>query len=111
MHRGSVVFATLFVYDINGNPTWYVATMQYTGSSFTWSGDLYATTGPYFGTMPFNPANVIATKVGTMTWAAQTVNTGTLTYNVNGVTVVKNIVRETLVNDDFSGHFGGGFHF
>jgi hypothetical protein len=110
VHRASVVFATLFVYDTTGTPVWYVATMQYTGSSFTWTGDLYTTTGPYFGTVPFNPANVTATKVGTMTWSAQTVNTGTLTYVVNGVTVNKNIVRETLANDDFSGHYGGGFH-
>jgi hypothetical protein len=110
VHRGSVIFATLFVYDPSGNPVWYVSTMQYTGSSFTWSGDLYATTGPYFGTEPFNPANVIATKVGTMTWAAQSVNTGTLTYIVNGTTVVKGTTRETLVDDDFTGHYGGGFH-
>lgn len=109
IHRGSVIFATLYVYDPNGNPTWYVATMNYT-SNLTWTGDLYATTGPYFGTVPFNPANVVATKVGTMTWTAQTVETGTLTYVVNGVTIVKNVVRYTLVFDDFSGHYAGGLH-
>src|SRR5205809_804553 len=74
----------------------------------TWTGDLYATTGPFFATVPFNPANVVATKVGTMTWTAQTVDTGNVFYTVNGVAVSKNVVRQTLVFDDFSGHYAGG---
>ena len=109
VQRGSVIFATMFVYGPGNTPTWYVATMQYVGN-LTWSGDLYATTGPYFGTVPFNPANVVATKVGTMTWLAQTIVTGMLTYDVNGVGVVKNVVRQTLVYDDFSGHYAGAHH-
>jgi hypothetical protein len=109
VQRGTVIFATLFVYGPSGAPTWYVATMNYT-SNLTWTGDLYATTGPYFATAPFNPANVIPTKVGTMTWAAQNVANGMLTYVVNGTTVVKNVTRETLVNEDYSGHYAGGLH-
>jgi hypothetical protein len=109
VHRGSVIFGTMFVYGPSTASTWYVATMQYAGN-LTWTGDLYATTGPWFGTEPFNPANVIATKVGTMTWAPTSVTTGTLIYDVNGVTVVKNVIRQTLVFDDFSGHYGGGIH-
>jgi len=70
VQRGSVIFATLFVYGPNGTPTWYVATMNPTGASFTWSGTLYATTGPWFGTVPFNPALVTATAVGIMTWTS-----------------------------------------
>jgi hypothetical protein len=58
----------------------------------------------------FNPANVTATKVGTMTWTSLTVNTGNVFYTVNGVPVSKNVVRQTLVFDDFSGHFAGGEH-
>ncbi len=115
VQRGNVIFATLFVYGPSGAgpsgpPTWYVATMNPTGTPFQWSGDLYATTGPWFGTVPFNPANITATKVGTMTWTAQSVETGNVAYTVNGVAVSKNVVRETLVLDDFSGHYGGGIH-
>jgi hypothetical protein len=109
VQRGTIIFATLFVYGPSGTPTWYVATMDYT-TNLTWTGDLYATTGPYFATVPFNPANVIPTKVGTMTWAPQNVANGTLTYVVNGTTVVKNVTRETLVNEDYSGHYAGGLH-
>ena len=109
VQRGSVIFATIFVYGPNGAPTWYVATMN-SADGLTWTGDLYATTGPYFATVPFNPANVVATKVGTMTWTAQTVDTGNVFYTVNGIAVSKNVVRQTLVFDDFSGHYAGGSH-
>ena len=99
VQRGSDIFATLFVYDQNGNPTWYTATMDYT-SNLTWTGTLYATTnGTYFGS-PWNPATLIVTPVGTMTWQAPLVSGGILTYVVNGATVVKNVVRQTLVLDD-----------
>jgi hypothetical protein len=109
VQRGSVIFGTMFVYGPSNTPTWYVATMQFAGN-FTWTGDLYATTGPYFGIVPFNPANVVATKVGTMTWVAQTVDTGTLSYDVDGLAVTKNVVRQTLVLDDYSGTYLGAFN-
>jgi hypothetical protein len=109
VQRGSIVFATLYVYGSTGEPIWYTATLDSTANS-TWTGILYATTGPYFATVPFNPMLVGYSPVGTMTWAAQTAETGTLTYSVSGVMVVKNVVRQLLVLDDFSGHYAGGFH-
>jgi hypothetical protein len=109
VQRGAVIFATLFVYGQANVPTWFVSTMQVTGTGL-WSGDLFATTGPYFGTVPFKPSNVVATKVGTMTWNGTLDETGILTYTVNGVSVTKNVTRETLVFDDFSGHYFGAIH-
>ena len=110
VQRDDIIFATLFVYGPNNQPTWYVSTMQYTGN-LTWTGPLYATTGPYFGTFPFNASTVTATQVGSMTWSAPLVESGTLTYTVNGVTVNKNVVRQTLVNDDYNGTYPGALHF
>jgi hypothetical protein len=109
VQRGNTIFATLFVYGQNGAPTWYVATMSSTDGS-TWTGDLYATTGPWFGTVPFNPSNVFATKVGTMTWSAQADDTGNVSYSVNGTQVSKNVVRQTLVFDDYSGAYLVALH-
>jgi hypothetical protein len=106
--RGNVIFGTLFIYGPSGQPTWYTATLEYVGN-FTWTGQLIATTGTYFGS-PWNPGALTVTPVGTMTWTAQTVETGMLTYTVNGVEVTKNVTRQTLVLSDFSGHFGGGLH-
>jgi len=109
VQRGSVIFATLFVYGQTGAPAWYVATMN-SADGFTWMGDLYATTGPWFGTVPFDPLSVVATKVGTMTWTAQGFDMGNVSYSVNGVQVSKNVVRESLVLEDYSGTYLAAVH-
>ena len=31
-------------------------------------------------------------------------------HTVNGVAVSKNVIRQTLVNENYTGHFGGGIH-
>ena len=109
VQRAGTIFATLYVYDINNKPTWFVATMDYQGS-LLWSGDLLLTTGPWFGTTPFDPTTVTVRKVGTMTWTSKTVNSATVSYDVDGVNVSKNVVREGIALDDFSGHFAGALH-
>ncbi|HEY2865054.1 MAG TPA: hypothetical protein VGK37_15640 [Casimicrobiaceae bacterium] len=109
VQRGSVIFATMFVYGPAGAPTWYVAAMQSVGNSM-WTGDLFAATGPWFGTVPFDPNAVMGRRAGTMTWTAQTLSTGTLAYVVDGVAVTKNVVRETTATDDYSGTYLGALH-
>ena len=110
VQRGSDIFATMFVYNPGGSPIWYTALLNSVGNN-AWSGALYVTNGPWFGTVPFNPNAVARLQVGTMSWVAQTDETGTLTYGIDGVNVVKNVTRETLVLDDFSGRYGMGLHF
>jgi hypothetical protein len=110
VHRGNLIFATLFVYDSSQVPIWYGGTLYPTAASFTWSGSNYETAGPWFGNVPFNPAQVTNRIVGTMTWIATSTTTGTLTYTVDGVQVTKLLTRQTLVFDDFSGTFQGAIH-
>jgi hypothetical protein len=113
VQRGNAIFATMFVYDPAGNPTWYVATMEWVGNTngvLTWSGDLYATRGPWFGTVPFNPATVTPSKLGTMTWQSSGAQSGTLTYSVNAVNVTKSLVRQPIRNDDYNGTYLAGIH-
>ena len=110
VHRGNIIFATMFVYDPSKTPIWYGGTLYPTGASFTWSGSNYVTSGPWFGNVPFDPAQVTNRIVGTMTWVATSITTGTLTYTVDGVQVTKLLTRQTLVNDDFSGTFQGAIH-
>ena len=109
VHRGSVIFATMFVYDESRTPIWYVATLNYAGN-LVWTGDLLLTSGPWFGTMPFDPTTVSFRRVGSLTWTANSVITGTLAYSVDGVLVNKNLIRQSLVYDDFSGAYRGGTH-
>jgi hypothetical protein len=58
----------------------------------TFTGDLFRVRGPRFDSSPW-PAGIVATKVGTMTLAFTNGNSGTLTYSVDGVQVVKPIER------------------
>jgi hypothetical protein len=109
VQRDSIIFATLFVYDVNNKPTWYVATMKY-GGSLAWSGDLLATTGPWFGTVPFDASTVVVRKVGTMSWTATSGTTGTTSYSVDGVNVSKSVIRQPLAAEDYSGHYAGALH-
>ncbi|HEY2862786.1 MAG TPA: hypothetical protein VGK37_04105 [Casimicrobiaceae bacterium] len=111
VQRGNIIFFTMFVYDPTGKPIWYVGTISPTANPVVWSGDVFvATNGPWFGTQPFNPALVNSRIVGTLTWTPTSVTAGTLSYSVDGVAVAKNVVRQTLINDNFSGHYAGGLH-
>jgi hypothetical protein len=60
--------------------------------------------------VPYNPAQLTVRKVGTMTWNVTSVVTGTLSYSVDGVAVTKHATRQTLVNENYNGHFAGGIH-
>ncbi len=95
--QADVIFASMFVYRANGQPVWYVATMRSTVSAAgTFSGDLYETTGPYFGAGNFNPGSVVARRVGTMGFTTASGVSGTLTYNVDGIFVTKTIEPQPL---------------
>ena len=106
VQRGSIIFATIFVYGQGGTPVWYVATMN-SADAKSWTGDLYTTTGSYFG-MPFT--SFTPRKVGTMTWTPSSTTTGALNYTVDGVAVAKNVVRQFITLDNYAGTYNGGIH-
>jgi len=86
------IFLAWYVYQSNGQPTWYVAS-NCSINADTCSGNLYATTGPAFGPT-FDPTQVHVTTVGTIFVNFTDPNNATLTYTVNGVSGTKNITRE-----------------
>jgi hypothetical protein len=116
VQRGALIFATKFVYAQNGTPTWYTALLSPVAaapfaekaSTLAWSGDLAATTGTWVAAPNWTPAS--PTKVGTMQWNVTNLNSGTLSYTVNGTQIRKQVVREFIVTDDFSGTYIGGIH-
>jgi len=103
VEEDNVAFATMFVYGTDGKPTWATATLTYVGGG-VFSGTLYLTTGPYFGG-PFNPAAVTTRPAGTMTFTANTVQSGTLQYSIDGVNVTKSIQRQLLKYETYSGSY------
>lgn len=93
-HQGDIIFATLFTYDANGKGLWLLASGAMKQADGSYLGDLYRTTGPAFNAAPFSPigpANY--TSLGTMRFSFSSGESGTLTYTVNGATVVKTISR------------------
>jgi hypothetical protein len=93
-HQGSVMFATLFTYNPNGQGTWYVLARAERGANGSYSGTLYRTRGPVFNAVPWVAA--APTEVGTMTFTFTNGSTGTLTYSIDGVQVTKAIQRQTF---------------
>ena len=93
-HQGDILFATLFTYDANGKGMWLVMSNGNRIGAGTYSGTLYRTTGPAFNASPWTPAT--PTAVGAMTLSFANGNSGTLTYTVNGVQVVKSIQRQVF---------------
>jgi hypothetical protein len=78
-HQGDTIFATWFTFDRDGTPLWLVMTANKTGPGI-YSGDLYRTSGARFDA--FNPANVIAIKVGFAMLTFADGNDATFDYTV-----------------------------
>jgi len=88
------MFLAWFVYDAAGKPVWYVATdcpVPATGNGC--SGALYTVAGPPFGPT-FDPQQVHATQVGTVTLIFSGPNDGSLSYTVGTTTATKAITRQ-----------------
>ena len=101
VHQGDVIFATLFTYEAGSGITnrglWLVMSAGARQADGSYSGDLYQLSGPAFNAAPFLPvsgANI--TRVGGMTLRFESGERGTLTYDVNGVTVTKTIVPQVF---------------
>ena len=110
--QNDLMFMTLLVYAANNQPTWYTAVLVYSAEvsgaarADVFAGDLYVTTGPWFGSA-FDPAGVIARKVGTATFNASSPTAASLSYTVDGTAVAKDLGRLTLRTVNNSGHYLG----
>ena len=96
-HQGNTIFATWFTYDLTGKAWWLSMTAGKTGTSpDTYSGQLFATAGPPFSAVPFNPAQVSRSVVGSGTLTFDDVNRGRFDYVVNATQQTKVISRQTF---------------
>ncbi len=94
-HQGDVIFATWFTYGQDGKPLWLVVRAEKTAAS-AYSGRLFTARGPPFNVLPFDPAKVVATEVGTASFVFADGNHATFAYTVNGVEQTKLITREVF---------------
>jgi hypothetical protein len=100
---GTAIFATLYVYDAAGDAIFFTATLEPAGAA--WSGPLYQTSGPYFAAASFDPARVVARLAGTLQFAPASAQAGVLRYVVDGTAVTRNVQRQLLRYDDYSGRY------
>jgi hypothetical protein len=113
LQQASTLFVNLMVYGADGKPTWFVAASSLqdnsTAGHSVFLGDLYATSGPYYGGA-FNPVLVSERKVGTLKFDATSASDATVSYTVDGTPVVKNVTRQTWSYEDLSASYQGGWN-
>ena len=95
VEQSNVIFAVWYTYDVDGSPLW-LSVVARAGSSSSFSGTLYRTTGPAFNAVPFDPAKVVATPVGAATLDFDSGNAGRFGYALAGVSQMKRITREVF---------------
>jgi hypothetical protein len=110
IQQSDTLFATFFIYGADGRARWLVASDMKgdgapTDQPLHFRGRLFETTGPVVTSAPFNPAAVVRRDVGDVTFEFVRPNFGTITYTVDGVTVSKQIRRQTWAATDITGEF------
>jgi hypothetical protein len=93
-HQGDTIFATWFTYGADGKPWWLAVTANRTAPG-VFKGDLFTTTGPAFNAAPWNPAAVIETTVGSVTFTFTGIDHGTFDYSVDAGTAAKSVVAQS----------------
>ena len=110
--QGDVMFATWFIYGANSQPTWiFLSNAKRSGAlGNTFSDKIYqAITGSPFSAVPFTPSlPTNFREVGVATFVFSDARTGTLTYNIDNVQVVKQITRQTIGAFNLTGTYFGG---
>ncbi len=86
-------FATWFAYDGDGRPVWLSMSGGKWVSPTRLTGELIVTAGPD-STAAFDPARVSRTQVGAATFDFSSIDRGTLTWTVNGVSATRPIARQ-----------------
>lgn len=104
--QSNFVFGTFYVYDSAGRAAWFTAQLGRDGTAERFTGPLLRNTGTWYGATVWNGATAV--QVGTATFAATSVNTGVLSYTVDGVAVTKPIERFTIVPVSVAGLYIGG---
>lgn len=97
IHQDDVISVGLYNYDASGRDVWYLMApgTRQTGTA-TYSGPLKRVTGPVFNSVPWTASQ--ETTVGNLSINFTSGNQGTLTYSINGQTVVKPIQRLVFAN-------------
>ena len=98
VQQSGIVFGVWYSYGPDGKSTWYVLPNgSWTGTSY--SGSFYSTTGSAWLGTPYNPAQLVATPVGTMSFNFANANNANFSYHFtaglfSGVSQTKPLIRQ-----------------
>ncbi len=109
--QGDVMFATWFIYGLSNQPTWiFLSSATRSGvTGNTFAGDIFQASGSAFSAVPFVPLQAgNLTNVGRASVVFADSRTGTLTYSINGIEVVKQITRLNVGAFNLTGSYFGG---
>jgi hypothetical protein len=103
--HGNQIFGVWYTYDATGQPLFVVMPGGTFSGTTSFAGDLYTTRGPWFGNATFDPAQVVATKIGSATLDLQAQSLGS-TYKQSsarftprlssGQTLVKSVQQQAF---------------
>ena len=107
VQQRDTLFVTLFVYDAQTNPAWYVGPAAAFQGAGRFTGPLYATKGPWFAGGRFDSAQVTTNAIGDVTFEFTDHNHATLTYRVGGYVVTRVVTRQAWRMDNYAGLYKG----
>lgn len=104
--QANSVFATFYVYGLDGKSIWFTAQMTRDGIGERFAGNLYRISGTWYGAPAWSGYQIA--QAGTASFTATSSTSGTLVYTVDGVNVSKSIERLTLAPLSVAGLYVGG---
>ena len=90
--QSTVMFVTMFVYDIVGNPVWYTVSCNIVGAGC--AGEMLKFNGGAAATTPWTGSGLNSANVGAMTLKFTGNDVGTMSYTLNGVSSTRQITRQ-----------------
>ena len=96
-HPSNQIFVTLFVHGADGKPAWYVIPSGEFVDPITYRGQIYKTTGPYFGG-PFDPTQFHISPAGSgeINFDPYNLDKAAINFVIDGVRFVKFIERQSF---------------
>lgn len=100
---GGVIFATVFIYDSAGKPTWVVGILypDVANNFIKWSGRTYATTSSAWLGVPYDASKFVANDVGSMNLDFTQGQAGAWKFNVKTLWN-SGIINNTLVSSSLA---------
>ncbi|MEP7069436.1 MAG: hypothetical protein ABI789_09360 [Usitatibacter sp.] len=88
------LFSVWYTYDASGKTVWYVIPGGAWTAANVFTGAAYRTTGSPWAGAAYNPAALNAQSAGTVTFTFTDINTGVMSYTIDGVSGSKPISRQ-----------------